>query len=581
MINRKILLGTVLAAAVCLSACAEENAGTSETSPETVAAAEISAATVSETSAVTEAAEAGEETEDIYINYFSSRGFEIKKSIYRFYSLTVDLDNFKDVADPFEGLDKDHFLSCINSVTLKNVDGWKLDFLSWNKYNNVYIPDYSGNADFSGLENDIVFGNYMGGDLSTVDFAEKNRTVEFAHYSGEYPLNNMPKDGVAKFVFSNFGEDVDFGFIAEYPNVSEIRLYGQNIDKVDFNFIRDCKNLKYIMLTGKSVDCAALAEILPDTSVTRVNIIVEDYSSEEAELLMKALPSGSVRYSLDSTPWDNDKNPTEGVAFFTNMRVYSDAKITWDVQTGEAGEYNRSSWIYSGSLVCTFSNFTEEIQTVNSVRIFRDEKGKNEAMTFADGTTSHKLDFAIDPGTNSDLDINREIFPFAECETGIYKVVFDVGGEQLEQRFFLFNGDKDFLTEEQREVFDKAYKITEKYFGCSTYLSQEYADAHTAEEFLENLYEGYTREYAYGKSLGTYIDGDGNLKAAAGDRGGDISEQGNYFMPIYADENEVLFKNFVIHGHEDYPYYIWFAEENFHMVKTDEGWRFDKFDLWY
>ncbi|MCM1328705.1 MAG: hypothetical protein NC253_04615 [Ruminococcus sp.] len=593
---RKILLGTVLAAAVCLSACEKETEiiddFTTTTAPRTGGVQTVTAAETAEKPTEIifnpEGMKEYETETDVEDKnaaaarqYFTERGFTDFYAPYsgsEWYCITADMNGFD--GDPFEDVDNEH-LKAVYRLTLKNVDGHNLDFLSrFEHYDEIVIKDYSGSADFGAEKSKLIFDNYMGGDLSTVDFAERFYSVKFENYSGEYPLNNIPKEDVARFDFTDFADGVDFGFIAEYPNVSSVWLSDNDIDGVDMNFIKDCKNLKYLSLTGKSADCAALAEILPNSSVKTVYITVEKYSSEEAELIMKAIPSGTVTYNLDSTPWDYTKEPTEGVAVFANMRVNANAAGTWDCKVSEA-DGHPGTWGYGGSLVCTFSNFTEKIQTVNSVRIFRDEKGKTDAMTFADGNTSYELDFAIDPDTNSDLDITGEIFPFADCETGVYKVVFDVGGEQLEQRFFIFNGDDDFLTEEQREVFDKAYEITNKYFGCSTYLPQEYADAHTAEEFLKNLYGGYTREYAYEKSLGTYIDGDGNLTAISGDKGGDISVQDHYFMPVYADENEVLFKNFIVHGHEDYPYYIWFAEQNYHMVKTADGWRFDEFDLWF
>lgn len=588
MLNKKFLLGTVLVVALCLSACANGETEVTETSAatasESVSAAEKATVTETETE-MQETEEVTETTaEDKKVSaeeYFSSRGFAFSERYKRSYEIILDMNDYKDVPNPFEDMDE-NYLKKIKYFTLLNVDGCGIDFISQLWAYEITVKDYSGSADFSGITCHITFDNYIGGDLSTVICSEYPYSIKFENYSGEYPLNGLPKNDVHYFDFENFADGVDFSFISEYPNAAYIRLKGSNTKDIDFNFIKDCKSLKSVLICGKSIDAEALAEILKNSNIGGLSVTVEDYSSTDAELLMCAAPSCSISYELDSSPWDYNKEPTEGVAFFANLYVYPNAeKKQWECETSSARAYYPGTWGYHGSLVCTFTNFTEEKQKINSVKIFRDDKGVLTEMPFADGSTSLEIDFAAEPNANSDFDITEEMFPFSKCETGIYKVVFDWNGERLEQQFAICNSDEDFLTEEQNEIFQKAYKITDRYFGCSTYLPQEYIDDHTTEEFLVNLYEGYTRDYAYSKSVGKYIDKDGNLMPAYGDRGGDISEQGNFFMPIYSNENEVLFKNFVIHGHEDYPYYIWFEEINYHMVKTDEGWRFDQFDLWY
>lgn len=565
---KKFLLSAVLAAAVCLSACGKNTEiidDFTETFPQTEAAQTVTTAETGTGFEIVPDPYPEEKTTSAEENagarqYFKERGFKDFYVLYRGsenYGITADMNDFD--GDPFEEVDKEH-LKTIERLTLKNVDGRSLDFLSrFVHYTEIIVTDYSGSADFSSLNDNVYFDNYMGGDLSTIAPKQNYRSICFKNYDGRYLPNGLENcgSGVSYVYFEDYDEDVDFSFLTGYTNI---------------------RNLGF---DGQSINTDTLADLLENSSVTIMNITVREYSTEDSDKLMKAARAKTVNYSLDSSPWDYTKTPTEGVAVFANLLVNKNAvKKQWDCQVSGAQAYPET-WNYHGSLVCTFTNFTEEAQTVNSVQIFRDEKGKTEAMSFADGSTSHNLDFDIDPDTNSDLDITEDIFHFSECETGIYKVVFDVNGERLEQQFFIFNGDENFLTEEQQEAFDKAYEITERYFGCSTYLPQEYADEHTAEEFLENMYEGYTREYAYSKSLGNYIDSDGKLIAISGDRGGDISVQENFFVPIYADENEVLFKTFVVHGHEDYPYYIWFEEMNFHMVKTDEGWRFDKFDIWF
>ena len=103
-----------------------------------------------------------------------------------------------------------------------------------------------------------------------------------------------------------------------------------------------------------------------------------------------------------------------------------------------------------------------------------------------------------------------------------------------------------------------------------------------ADDLIAEVEAGYTHDYAVSqlKSYG-YIDENGNLAAVSGGKGSDITVERNYFVPIYTSDNEVTFKVVVVHCHSDNKYFLWYSEKNYHMVKTDDGWRFDTFQLWY
>lgn len=221
------------------------------------------------------------------------------------------------------------------------------------------------------------------------------------------------------------------------------------------------------------------------------------------------------------------------------------------------------------------------MQQINSVEIFKNVDGSFVPLKFPDGSYVCDIDFTIDPGKNSDLEISNEMFPFNECDEGIYKVVFNSEFERPEQQFYITRSlSEDFLTGEQTEAYKKAYEITREYFGSSTYMTKEYADGHTVDEFLSEICTAYTYDYAYETARRfRYIDENGQLRETASDRGGDITFQRDFLIPIYSDENEVLFKCFIIHGHEDNPYFLWYEEINNHMVKTEDGWRFDNYQL--
>lgn len=584
---KKFLFGAILSIAVFLSACSKGETEAAEalsenvttTTSETVPITEKTTVAKTETE-ITETARRKSDriTEEMAEAYFTEHGYRYES----YGDLYIDMADFQNGEIPLDGLDE-KYLKKANYIIVYNAGDYDLSFLSKCSPYTLTIEDYSGNTNLSFLGvRQIRLDNYKGGDLSSLSECEGLYRIIFENYSGNEDLSCIADlNNVASLCFENNSGNIDLSFLSGCKNIASLCLENYS-GSVDFSVISDCPNIISLALTNKSVNAEAIAEVMKNSNIGGLSVTVEDYSSADAELLMRAAPSCSINYGLDSSPWDYTKEPTEGVAFFANLYVYPNAEEKqWECKTSPAQAYYPKTWGYHGSLVCTFTNFTEEKQKLNSVKIFRDDRGVLTEMPFADGSTSLEIDFAAEPNANSDFDITEEMFPFSKCETGLYKVAFDWNGERLEQQFAVCNSNGDFLTEEQKEIFQKAYEITNRYFGCSTYLPQEYVDNHTTEEFLANLYEGYTRDYAYSKSVGAYIDKDGKLKAISGDRGGDISVQDNFFMPIYSDENEVLFKNFVIHGHEDYPYYIWFEEINYHMVKTDEGWRFDQFDLWY
>ena len=604
MQGRKIFIGAILFMALCLSAC--------EKNPSEIAEAE-SVSTASETvmdsgtetfsAAETEVSEKGTETEaseteqtkpekfsekDIE-NYFAEHGYKWEKIgsyVYVDGELYVDMDNFSDGTEPLDGLDKE-YLDRVRYLVIQNIKTADLSFIS--KCENVYswgitLENYSGSCDLSILKGSTLYlDNYTGGDLSSVKDS-KFDSIIFANYDGKSDLSCISDYKNTYYLgFRKYSPDTDFSFAEKCDNITYLSLTDYSLE-TDVSFLAGCKHLISLALCNKSIDAEKLAEILKNSDIGNLYVKVVDYSSADAELLMKAAPTCTISYNLDDSPWFGaDGSPTEGIVFFANLYVApSSTEEKWECQTSKAQAYYPGTWRYHGSLVSTFTNFTEEKQPVKSVQIFHDEGGKLTEMPFADGSKTLEIDFTINPNENSDFDITEEMFPFSKCETGIYKVIFDLGDEKLEQTFFIKNSDMSFLTDEQKEIFDKAYDITRGRFGESTYMSLEYIENHTTEEFLATLYEGYTKDYAYNRAVGWgYIDENGNLQECYGDRCGDISQQGECFELIYSDENEVIFKNTVIHGHEDYPYFIWFEELNYHMVKTEDGWWFDNFQLWY
>ena len=194
--------------------------------------------------------------------------------------------------------------------------------------------------------------------------------------------------------------------------------------------------------------------------------------------------------------------------------------------------YTQPSIPANSLLRCVFSNYSDTVKTIESAQLFRIYGGE-QPILFTNGTDTLKLNFELPSMKKTDFELSDEMLDYSTLEAGIYKIVFTCGDEKLEQQFSV-NGNSTpvFLTEEQLEIFNEEH---------------------------ESRYK----------------------QAVLSDRGFDISSYDEFFLPVYSDENEVIFQNIVTHAHEDNPYFIWFETLNYRMVKTDDGWKFDIFQLWY
>lgn len=574
MLNKKIFMSTALAAMVCLSACTHdeiENDGN-----------------VSETAGITSAVSAidGESAETADNNYsdedmlkllreyfknqngFSGRYIENEYS----YELTVDIGKCADPDEVFSGLDSE-YLTYIRYLRIVGLQDEDISFV--NKLTNaaVVIADYSGNADFSVYEDDwmLRFDNYMGGALNTV----KTKSIQFDNYSGEYPLNGLTETEIENFYFNDYSYSVDF------------------------SVLKDCPNIKFVWLKGGILDAEAFADVLKNSGIEQLTAEVTNYHEAAGDTLMKAAPTKKISYGMYTEATDREKLHDEGLAVCANVEVIPNCpeENTTDILTRR------------GSLMCRFSNYTDEAKTAERVFIYKDNsvgvvRSFSDPMTFRNGDTEYPIDFTVNAGETAYLDINGEIFDFSACDPGTYKVFFDFGDGKILERIFFIGLDyasddywdfretseggntyelkPSFMNAEQREVFSKAYSVTRDWFWCSRYLSEEEAAKLTADEFLAPIREVFTEDYAMQKTLGFYINEEtGELQAASSDGGTNPEYCDGLFFPVYSDGNELIFKVVEIHAHDSDPFRVWPEEENFHMVKTENGWRFDKFDLWY
>lgn len=302
-------------------------------------------------------------------------------------------------------------------------------------------------------------------------------------------------------------------------------------------------------------------------------------------------------------------NPEEGLVFFVQPIIeqydeYNERNLSdWHCRdTDVKREYHYDDeWDYRKELIFAFSNYTDEPVTVDSIQIIRETN--SEPVSFTDGSDTLNIDFTVQPLHKTDYLLQAEDFNYSACESGVYVAVVKSNLDYYRMEFFIDNSEvreetftkvfegnggllgttgiaPTFLTEEQQEIFAKACARMREFYWYDGYLSEEYADTHTADDFIELFTDVLTEEYARRLAQGTYIDENGDLQAVDSGKGGDIFYCGHCFFPVSADENQVSFKAVVIHAHIDNPYEVWFDEREYHMVNTENGWRVFECEPW-
>lgn len=314
--------------------------------------------------------------------------------------------------------------------------------------------------------------------------------------------------------------------------------------------------------------------------------------------------AGTSETTETTTSYDTG-NPEEGLVFFVQPIIeqydeYNERNLSdWHCRdTDVKREYHYDDeWDYRKELIFAFSNYTDEPVTVESIQIV--DYSTAEPVSFADGSDTLNIDFTVQPGHKTDYLLQAENFDYSACESGIYiaavnsdlgydRMEFFIDNSELYEETFpqLWNGGEvtgfapTFLTEDQQKVFAKAHARMQEFFWCESFMSGDYANTHTADDFIGLFTDVFTEEYVKRLSQGLYIDENGNLQAGGGGRGSDITYEGHCFFPVSADENQVSFEAVVIHAHIDNPYEISFEETEYHMVNTENGWRVFDFETW-
>ena len=306
-------------------------------------------------------------------------------------------------------------------------------------------------------------------------------------------------------------------------------------------------------------------------------------------------------------------NPEEGLVYFVQPSISQDSEKssvdTWECRDSEVmRDYHYDGeWNYRKELIFAFSNYTDEPVTVDSIQIVRDSDGV--PMSFTDGSDTLNIDFTVEPLHKTDYLLKSEDFDYSSCESGIYRTVVNFGGEKSEFRFFIDNSElysekhkqenycgtdengnplvyeydvyaPTFLNDEQRHIFAQASGIMWDWFWAEHYMTQNYAETHTPDDFRQMLYGVFTKELA-DELAKDYIGEDDEFLLEDAGRGTDIFYFDHCSIPVSSDDSTVEFKAVVISCHPDSPYDVSFNDDHHYVMKnTEDGWRVDRFDLW-
>lgn len=331
-----------------------------------------------------------------------------------------------------------------------------------------------------------------------------------------------------------------------------------------------------------------IAECFPN--LKQIEITDKAYSAENSDKYFEVFKNYDFKYSGQSPYYENKDDHN----YYYPKRG----------KNGETGFFIQpcitpfnEDW--HNDLELVFTNFTGENVTADELKIYIMNGDTPEALPFADGNYTYKIDMEIPAGEgfeyynghdNASLLITEDIFPFSSYSNNRMRAEVTLGGKAFEMDFIITGSSFQetsvaFLDEEQQAAFETAFDAVDALEGCDNGIPDEYA-GRSKEEFIQWLCNGLTYDFAVELAeRNKYIfDENGNVlytEKNSGGRGSNITYCGNYFSPFYMSEDECIIRNTVVYWHGDSPYYSTFEDCNYHMIKTEDGWKFDNFRIWY
>lgn len=352
--------------------------------------------------------------------------------------------------------------------------------------------------------------------------------------------------------------------IRRLKNLSAVSIENPNVPLVEmFAEEPSVTKIEFIDFDG---DISEYTDVLKSFKIICIETL--NYSEAEMDMLMKKLPEASIEYRKSVVT----DIPSEGVVFYVNPIASA-----YDIEA-------RYGWIDPKSITAYFTNYTDEPQRAEKAEIFYRGAEGTELVEFTNGKTYLETDLTIEANGTAEFVIDGNMFDIKNAKTGIYSVRFTFENYAPEQGFFISNSDgSEFLTEEQRELLNEAYDFSTKYFSWYGYYVGSWRsdyEQRISDETAETLSRYFTRGYISDHAESVSLDDNGDLYDRSEDGGGSVVYLGQYFSPVYSDSEQVVFKSVTVNYHGDNPYFIWYDDVSLRMVKTEDGWRFDKFQFW-
>lgn len=371
-----------------------------------------------------------------------------------------------------------------------------------------------------------------------------------------------PSDDYITIDMSRAGEKTDVNALVLFDDLRHIAIENAGDKSIDF---LDGLTLDSLSIDGSSKPAAELIPTLKKCSFNSLYYWTENDNAgflEDSNDLFTAFPGCEVRTGQTHSTEAAMPSP---LAFYCTREISGDDVIVLHVTNNDQKD---CSWVIGDIWV----------EDMDGKEVAGSRQTADETVAY-----SYTLDCELNAGITGKgiYELCLEAAPEMPYE-GVYT------GQTCRSCFLVCSDEvsypggepcktPDFLEGARLEAFCNAYETTEKYFHLDSEMTAEYAAGHTADEFLREECAGLTRECAYRKSLGKFIDADGNLQAYSAGKGSDISFMAAEFFPV----GDNTFMALILKGHPDNPYKVWYEAVNFHMTEGEDGWRFDVFQTWF
>ena len=388
--------------------------------------------------------------------------------------------------------------------------------------------------------------------------------------------------------------------ISEINQVSEgydsVRCSIDNADMGSLAFLAECKGITYLALNDMPSDVSELVAALEQmNSLEQLYIDTAVYSDLAINDIFKAAPDCRIEYNwYEESEVESDSGYDK--CFF--IAAYTPCAYSSNNEFGVPETYGtgEDDSIYDELHGMWFCNYTSDDVTVESAEIYYYYNDEWIPVLFSDGSYKKEIGFTAEPMYNiyrynpyevydmpCDFRLDYNNFDFENAKTGRYRLAFTTDKDTVYSDFYI-NGstEYDFLTEEQKQVFDDASKVIGRYFSASSYYPNEFPEGGDGDALIrEKFCHCLTYDFARKISLGIYIDENGNVIAGGGDRGSNISFDGDYIQPVYIGEDMIVIKRIVVYSHGDYLNDFSVSAHNITMVPTEDGWRVSSMHEYY